>query len=85
MINIFKGQTVTTIGEEKRFNPRLSKTRDDFVQIMSNLKLDYPKMIGKFDTNINLLEKAFCCYLLYFIHINRNCRSKKYDLWHRLN
>ncbi|XP_074595934.1 uncharacterized protein LOC141851056 [Brevipalpus obovatus] len=41
----YKGQTVTTIGEEKQFNPRLTKSRAEFIEIMSNLKLEYPKMM----------------------------------------
>jgi sulfur dioxygenase len=43
----YKGQTVSTIGEEKDFNPRLkvSNTEEDFVKIMSELKLAYPKLI----------------------------------------
>lgn len=43
----YKGRTATSIGEEKRLNPRLGhgKTEDDFVEIMSNLGLPYPKKI----------------------------------------
>jgi len=29
-------------------NPRLSKPKSDFVEIMKNLNLPYPKQIGKF-------------------------------------
>lgn len=50
----YKGMTFTTVWEEKRFNPRLSKGVDEFVRIMSNLKLDYPKMIGKRKKKLNL-------------------------------
>jgi sulfur dioxygenase len=41
------GQTVSTIWEEKRFNARAaeSKTREQFVEIMNNLKLANPKKI----------------------------------------
>lgn len=35
------------IGEEKRLNPRLTKSEEEFVGIMDNLKLDYPKQIGR--------------------------------------
>ena len=38
---------MTTVAEEKSFNPRLTKTKEDFVDIMKNLGLAYPKKIGK--------------------------------------
>jgi sulfur dioxygenase len=42
----YKGDTVSTIGEEKRFNPRLRvKSVDDYVELMNNLKLANPKMM----------------------------------------
>ncbi len=42
----YKGETVSTIGEEKRFNPRLQvKSVDDYVALMNNLKLPNPKMM----------------------------------------
>jgi sulfur dioxygenase len=42
----YKGDTVSTIGEEKRYNPRLQvKSMDDYVTLMSNLKLPNPKMM----------------------------------------
>ncbi|XP_073945841.1 persulfide dioxygenase ETHE1, mitochondrial isoform X2 [Choristoneura fumiferana] len=43
----YKGQTATTVGEEKKYNPRLTKSLDEFVKIMDNLNLPYPKMIDK--------------------------------------
>lgn len=43
----YKGQTVTSVGEEKKFNPRLSKSKEEFIEIMKNLNLAYPKMIDK--------------------------------------
>jgi sulfur dioxygenase len=39
--------TVSTVGEEKSFNPRLTKTREEFVQVMANLELPYPKKIDQ--------------------------------------
>jgi hypothetical protein len=45
---ITAGQTSTTVGEEKHYNPRLTKPLDEFIKIMENLNLPYPKMIGKF-------------------------------------
>ena len=41
----YKGQTSTTVAEEKEFNPRLTKSCEEFVKIMENLNLPYPKMI----------------------------------------
>jgi len=42
----YKGDTVSTIGEEKRCNPRLQvKSIDDYVELMNNLKLPNPKMM----------------------------------------
>lgn len=42
----YKGETVSTIGEEKTFNPRLQvKSVDEYVALMNNLKLPNPKMM----------------------------------------
>src|SRR6202166_2454228 len=42
----YKGDTVSTIAEEKAFNPRLRvKSVDEYVDLMSNLKLPNPKMM----------------------------------------
>jgi glyoxylase-like metal-dependent hydrolase (beta-lactamase superfamily II) len=43
----YKGRTVTTVGEEKRWNARLglAVTEDAFVAIMADLRLAYPKRI----------------------------------------
>ena len=42
----YKGDTVSTIGEEKAFNPRLQvKSIDEYVELMNNLKLGNPKMM----------------------------------------
>jgi sulfur dioxygenase len=42
----YKGDTVSTIGEERAFNPRLQvKSVDQYVELMSNLKLPNPKMM----------------------------------------
>jgi len=42
----YKGETVSTIGEEKRFNPRLKvKSVDEYIDLMNNLKLPNPKMM----------------------------------------
>jgi len=42
----YTGDTVSTIGEEKRFNPRLQvRSADEYVELMANLKLPNPKMM----------------------------------------
>src|SRR5436309_10786809 len=42
----YKGETVSTVGEEKRYNPRLQvKSIDEYVELMNNLKLPNPKMM----------------------------------------
>src|SRR4030081_917038 len=42
----YKGDTVSTIGEEKRFNPRLQvRSVDEYVELMGNLKLPNPKLM----------------------------------------
>ena len=46
----YTGRMVTTVWEEKKFNPRLSNSEEEFVQIMKSLKLPYPKQIGYFVT-----------------------------------
>jgi glyoxylase-like metal-dependent hydrolase (beta-lactamase superfamily II)/rhodanese-related sulfurtransferase len=42
----YKGDMVSTIGEEKRFNPRLQvRSADEYVDLMNSLKLPNPKMM----------------------------------------
>ncbi len=42
----YKGDTVSTIGEEKAYNPRLQVSSvEQYVEIMENLKLPNPKMM----------------------------------------
>jgi len=42
----YKGDTVSTIGEEKRYNPRLQvKSIDEYVALMASLSLPNPKMM----------------------------------------
>lgn len=41
----YKGLMVTTVEEEKKLNPRLTKSLDQFIEIMNNLNLPYPKKI----------------------------------------
>ncbi|MER1940275.1 MBL fold metallo-hydrolase [Castellaniella sp. FW104-16D08] len=42
----YKGWTASSIGEEKRYNPRVAnKTRDEYIKIMNSLNLPNPKMM----------------------------------------
>lgn len=43
----YRGHTLSTVGEEKRFNPRLNLdvSEDEFVEIMKNLKLANPRFM----------------------------------------
>tara|TARA_B110000003_G_scaffold275625_1_gene318808 strand:- start:65 stop:748 length:684 start_codon:yes stop_codon:yes gene_type:complete len=47
----YNGKKVSTIGNEKKFNPRLQvKSVDEYIEIMSNLNLSKPNMM---DSNVN--------------------------------
>ncbi len=41
----YHGMTSSSIHEEKIFNPRLNKSKDEFIKIMDNLNLPYPQKI----------------------------------------
>ncbi|XP_015791741.2 persulfide dioxygenase ETHE1, mitochondrial-like [Tetranychus urticae] len=43
----YNGHTMSTIGEEKKFNPRMVTSKEEFIEIMENLNLDYPKMLDE--------------------------------------
>lgn len=45
----YNGHLRSRIGEEKQYNPRLkmSNSKEQFVEIMKNLKLEYPKQIDR--------------------------------------
>lgn len=46
-MSLCRGQLESTVAEEKELNPRLSRTLEEFVEIMNNLNLPYPKKIGE--------------------------------------
>ena len=63
----YHGYTVSTIGEEKRSNPRFTnKNRDEFIELMNNLKLPVPKKIvealsaNKHCGNTNYILQSNC-------------------------
>jgi glyoxylase-like metal-dependent hydrolase (beta-lactamase superfamily II)/rhodanese-related sulfurtransferase len=45
----YKGRTASSVGEERRLNPRLGgdSSLDDFIQTMRDLKLPYPRKIDQ--------------------------------------
>ncbi|XP_046648781.1 persulfide dioxygenase ETHE1, mitochondrial-like isoform X1 [Daphnia pulicaria] len=43
----YNGILDTTVSEEKKFNPRLTKSKEEFVELMKNLNLPYPAQIDK--------------------------------------
>ena len=54
----YNGKQVSTIGNEKKFNPRLQvKNVDEYIEIMSNLDLAKPKLID-FNVRKNLMLGA---------------------------
>ena len=57
----YKGQTATTVGEERRHNPRLTKSEPEFIQLMQGLNLAYPKKIGIGSFNLFKLRNLLFC------------------------
>ena len=47
IFELLAGYTVSTVFEERQFNPRLTLSEQKFVEFMRNLNLAYPKLIGK--------------------------------------
>lgn len=43
----YKGRSMSSIGDEKRLNPRLTKTRQEFINLMHDLNLPHPKQISR--------------------------------------
>ena len=48
---------MTTVGEEKRYNPRLTRSKEEFIHIMKTLNLDFPSKLGNSHT-LNLGAKT---------------------------
>jgi len=46
------GQMVSSVAEEKKWNIRLTKSEAEFIDIMDNLNLPYPKFIGKISSSL---------------------------------
>lgn len=47
------GVTATTVGEELKYNPRLTKSKEEFVQIMEALGLTKPSKMGNHDDSMS--------------------------------
>eukprot|EP00429_Kryptoperidinium_foliaceum_P044523 CAMPEP_0176106918 /NCGR_PEP_ID=MMETSP0120_2-20121206/53654_1 /TAXON_ID=160619 /ORGANISM="Kryptoperidinium foliaceum, Strain CCMP 1326" /LENGTH=423 /DNA_ID=CAMNT_0017441041 /DNA_START=51 /DNA_END=1322 /DNA_ORIENTATION=+ len=43
----YQGRNTSTVAEERQFNPRLKQSKDEFVKLMSELNLPYPKRIDE--------------------------------------
>jgi len=43
----YKGRLQSSVAEEKHFNPRLTKTKEQFIDLMNNLNLAYPAQIDR--------------------------------------
>ena len=41
----YKGRSFSTIGAQRASNPRLTKTKAEFAELMTNLKLAYPEKL----------------------------------------
>ena len=73
--------TVSTVAEELRHNPRLTKSKEEFVQIMKSLGLTRPKKMGKINTVAelhDLLYRCTGCYTFvcqFFLHLTVNSRN----------
>lgn len=67
----YKGQTETSVAEEKKYNPRLTKDVDTFIKIMENLNLPRPAQIGKklffYFKNIILIFIIVCIFIILFL------------------
>ena len=48
------GVTASTVGEELKYNPRLTKSKEEFVQIMEALGLTRPAKMGNHDDSVYL-------------------------------
>lgn len=73
----YTGRSVTTVEEEKRLNPRLTKSLEEFKNIMNNLNLPYPKQIG---ININVILLLNDNLLAFYFLLSRSSLASKYDL-----
>lgn len=55
---------MTTVWEEKLYNARLTKSLPEFIDIMNNLNLAYPKKMGNYSSFV----ESFVFYLKILTH-----------------
>lgn len=72
LIFIFLGLMATSVAEELLYNPRLTRSKEEFIQIMQNLKLAPPKQIG----TLILLSKIFTGYITSIFFFRQSRTSK---------
>jgi len=81
----YKGQNISTIGEERKFNPRLQvSSAQEYAHIMNNLNLDNPKMMDvALPKNISIgmtLEKQKKLNGILYKDINKLISDNNYRL-----
>ena len=54
---LFLGVSATTVAEELKHNPRLTKSKEEFVQIIKDLGLAKPKKMGKLESSLNISQQ----------------------------
>ena len=69
------GMTVSTVAEELRHNPRLTKSKEEFVEIMKSLGLTKPKKMGKTLCGWTIVYWMLHVCLLIFWHLTVNSRN----------
>eukprot|EP00913_Durusdinium_trenchii_P009316 g8754.t1 len=73
----YKGRGVSSVEEERRFNPRLTKSVDEFAELMDNLGLAYPKKIDVAVPGNMILSWVFAgiaCLLSGFAYMELSAR-----------
>ena len=77
----YRGNSHSTIGEEKRWNPRIAgRTRDEYVQLMENLRLPLPDKIQEvLQPNQTAIEDDQICFPT-LAELNRVCQITPQEL-----
>ena len=69
---------MTSVSEEKKLNPRLTKSREEFVKIMNELGLPYPKKIGESISQLFLILRLLFGGTFEIKYEMLNSRSKRF-------
>lgn len=67
----YTGRTSSSIGEEKKFNPRLTQNKEEFVHTMKTLNLVYPRLMNV------AVPNNMVCGLQYEKELREKEESKK--------